>query len=163
MTLEEVTSERGKEQKAVIHFAEQHIKPMICNNVNWTTCEEAYGDESDFWAGKSVEIYVDPSVMFGAKKIGGVRLRIPTHGAARHAGNGTLWTFVQATAEAGKAGFTREQLIAMMKAKGFAGWNSQRDTPIVQELIASHAAPPIEEAFGNDIAPPPDMGGDISF
>ena len=65
----------GKETKTTIALSDH--KPMICNGVNWDTIAEAYGDESDDWIGKMIECFHDPKVMFGNKKVGGVRVRIP--------------------------------------------------------------------------------------
>ena len=78
---EQVNGDRGLEIKAVMTFTNPTIKSLIVNNINWTTCESAYGGESDDWCGQAVEIYVDPNVMFGRERVGGVRLRIP--GASR--------------------------------------------------------------------------------
>ncbi len=49
---------------------------IILNSGNWDSVEEISGEEdSDKWAGTAIEIYVDPNVMFGGKKTGGVRIR----------------------------------------------------------------------------------------
>lgn len=68
----------GMRDKPVMTFAEQTIKPLIINNINWTICEQAYGDDSDAWIGKTVELFVDPNIMFGKRRTGGLRLRVPT-------------------------------------------------------------------------------------
>jgi hypothetical protein len=86
---EEVRDEGGMVDKTVMTFAETHVKPLIVNNVNWMTCENAYGDESDGWYGRQIEIYADPSVMFGRERVGGVRVRIPAAGIATRNGHGT--------------------------------------------------------------------------
>ena len=72
--------ENGDEQKPVMYFAGE-VKPLIVNNANWMTCEDLYGEDSDAWIGKSIEIYKDPNVMFGNKRVGGVRLRAPQQAA----------------------------------------------------------------------------------
>lgn len=76
-----INGDKGDEDKPVMYFRDG-VKPMILNNTNWMTVEEAYGQESDDWTGKPVELYLDPGVMFGGKRVGGVRLRIP-NGAAK--------------------------------------------------------------------------------
>lgn len=76
VAVEDVNGDHGKERKPVMTFADS-VKPLIVNNVNWETLENAYGEDSDDWRGKPVEIYVDPSVMFGGRRVGGVRVRIP--------------------------------------------------------------------------------------
>lgn len=73
---ETVKSEGKDESKSVMTFRES-IKPMILNLTNWMILEESYGQDSDDWAGHPVELYHDPSVMFGGKRVGGVRVRIP--------------------------------------------------------------------------------------
>ena len=73
----------GTDDKPVMTFAHGQFKPLILNNINWMTLEDAYGEDSDDWRGKPVEIYVDPSVMFAGRRVGGVRLRIPTADASR--------------------------------------------------------------------------------
>lgn len=68
----------GKKSPPVIFFTEQESKPLILNNSNWMTIEDAYGDDSDRWTGKQIELFKDPSVMFGGKRVGGVRVRKPS-------------------------------------------------------------------------------------
>ena len=77
---EGVESDGDMKQKAVMYFEEHDAKPWIINAGNWMTIEDAYGEESDDWFGKPIELYVDPSVMFGGKRVGGVRVRIPRGG-----------------------------------------------------------------------------------
>lgn len=69
-------SERS-EDKPVMTFKEK-IKPMILNHTNWSVLEEVVGsDDSDDWIGQKIVVYHDPSVMFGGKRVGGIRLRAP--------------------------------------------------------------------------------------
>lgn len=132
--LETLGTGADAEQKAVAHFLDD-LKPMVLNNFNWTVCEEAYGDDSDFWGGKKVEIYVDKSVMFGNKRVGGLRLRMPSTGAT-YSANGDVWDWNKCQAEAASAGIDKTELIAALKAKGNAAFNAIRDTPVVKHLIA---------------------------
>ena len=74
--------EDGDETKPVMTF-DGSVKPLIINNANWMTCEDLYGEDSDGWIGKSIEIYKDASVMFGNKRVGGVRLRKPNGAQAQ--------------------------------------------------------------------------------
>jgi len=76
---EEVNADNGgREMKVVMAFAEAHLKPMILNIGNATAVTELYGDDSANWVGKRVEVYTDPNVMFGGKRVGGLRLRAPS-------------------------------------------------------------------------------------
>ena len=71
VTMEPIKSDNGEESKPVLHFTAR-LRPMILNLCNWTTLETAYGEDSDAWTGKPVEMYYDPSVMFGKKSVGRV-------------------------------------------------------------------------------------------
>jgi hypothetical protein len=68
---------QDQEVKPVISFTGDNLKPMVCNGTNWDILESLYGDDSDNWIGKRVEIWVDPNVMFGGKRTGGLRFRAP--------------------------------------------------------------------------------------
>lgn len=81
--METFSGDNGDESKPALYFLE-NIKPCLLNNANWMTCEDLYGPESDDWAGKKIEVYKDPNVMFGKKRVGGVRLRQPLNGNGAH-------------------------------------------------------------------------------
>ena len=70
-----------QEIKPVMYFSSGPEKPMVVNATNWMSVESIYGDESDNWTGKPIEVWVDPSVSFGGKRIGGLRLRAPSNHA----------------------------------------------------------------------------------
>lgn len=131
---EMIDSDNGKETKAVMTFTDGRFKPMIVNKGNWLAMSETYGDDSDFWHGKPVEVYVDPSVMFQGKRVGGLRLRAPS-GAAPTTHAPTWATFADAVAAAAPHGITRDALIAGLKARGANGWMADRDGPFVAQLI----------------------------
>jgi len=78
---EEIKGDNGNEMKNVVHF-QGNVKPMILNKGNAVMLTEAYGDDSIGWHGKPVEIYLDPNVMFGGKRVGGLRVRVPQGGGA---------------------------------------------------------------------------------
>lgn len=75
---ESIESDGTMQDKLVIHFHEGHVKPFICNKTNAITIADIYGDDTDAWHGKTVVLYVDPSVMMAGKRVGGVRVRIPS-------------------------------------------------------------------------------------
>lgn len=134
---EEVQGEHGTEDKAVMFFMEEDIKPMILNHTNWTACEDAYGEDTEDWTGKPIELYVDPGVMFGKKKVGGVRVRIRSGGhKAKVAVTSERWTWVRAQEEAEAAGIDLETLKANLKELGHESWKPSRDTAAVKEMIA---------------------------
>ncbi len=50
---------------------------FVVNSGNWDTIEEITGqDDSEKWGGAKIVVYVDPSIMFGKKKVGGLRVRV---------------------------------------------------------------------------------------
>lgn len=81
LTIANVTEElmgRGKDQdmKAVLWFMD-NPKGLRVNKTIANTLEAAYGPESDLWTGKRVKLSFDPTVEFGGRRIGGVRLDTP--------------------------------------------------------------------------------------
>ena len=78
VVMETFTSDDEEKTKSVMYFVGAN-KPMVINVANWMTVESLYGDDSDEWIGKTIEIWVDPSVMYGKKRVGGLRLREPAH------------------------------------------------------------------------------------
>ena len=73
--LETLKSNRGDENKYVLYFTTG--KPMVFNVINRKAVVAAYGDDSDAWKGKPLEIYVNPEVTMGAEITGGIRVRVP--------------------------------------------------------------------------------------
>jgi hypothetical protein len=69
-------TDSGKlERKLVMHFAGKD-KALILNRTNCESLEEICGtDDYGAWVGHAVVLYVDPSVMFGGKRVGGLRIR----------------------------------------------------------------------------------------
>ena len=122
----EIQGDVGTERKPVMTFQEQGIKPMILNWTNWTTIEMAYGEDTDDWKGHKVELYVDPTVMFGAKRVGGVRVRVPS----------TL-TWLEALSQAEAVGLSKDGLVAALKAHGREGYSAKKDTELVRSIIAT--------------------------
>lgn len=82
--LDSVKGEHGTEDKPVLFVKDASdrqldiSKGVILNHTNWSALEDITGsDDSDQWVGKTIVVYHDPSVMFGAKRVGGVRIRAP--------------------------------------------------------------------------------------
>ena len=137
--LEEIKSDHGMEDKPVMYFRGDSLKPMIVNNTNFQTIEGSYGDETDDWRGKEVELYVDPGIMFGQKRVGGVRVRVPSSGGVKRAasggGNDSTWSWAEAQQYAAEAGIDTDALKAALKDMGCTAYNHQRDTAKVKQLI----------------------------
>ncbi len=77
-----------------------------------------------------------------------------------HTGNGShrpAWTIDQCVTECAAVGVSRDEMVAFLKSKGSPGFNGIRDTPLVQQLIASKVP---GDAFEIDPPPPQD---DIPF
>lgn len=76
-------TDSGKhENKLVMHFAGKD-KALILNRTNCESLEEICGtDDYASWVGHAVVLYADPSVMFGGKRVGGLRIRAVQSAAA---------------------------------------------------------------------------------
>ena len=63
------------EFRFLLHF-EEDLKPMVLNSTNGQTIAELVGDEEmDNWTGGQICLYNDPSISFGGKRMGGIRVR----------------------------------------------------------------------------------------
>lgn len=68
------------EYKWAMNFSESD-KPLVLNSTNIQLCERIFGsDDTDDWNGKKVVLYVDPTVSYGGKVVGGIRVRQPKPG-----------------------------------------------------------------------------------
>jgi len=59
--------------KPVVSFEDG--KPMVLNGVNWDAIQEMYGEDTDGWRGKKIRLWFNPSIEFGGKRVGGIRVR----------------------------------------------------------------------------------------
>jgi hypothetical protein len=50
-------------------------KELILNATNRNILKATYGDQPNAWIGKEIGIYFDPTVTFGGKAIGGVKVK----------------------------------------------------------------------------------------
>lgn len=72
---ETIESDDSIEEKVVLHFAED-VKPMVLNKTNSALLAGATGAKTVGEArGKTIIVYNDPSVSFGGKITGGLRIR----------------------------------------------------------------------------------------
>jgi len=142
--METIKTDHGDEEKAVMLFTDESMKPMIVNATNWDCLEAAYGLDTDAWLGKPVEVYVDPGIMFGGRRVGGVRVRIPAGTTVAGTGSAPVraasWTWEQALAAAAKVGMDKDALVAALKDRGLNGYNAARDTAVVMEIVAAGPA-----------------------
>jgi hypothetical protein len=99
LTIADVTEEllgRGTHQdvKCFLWFKE-HPKGLQLNKGRVSVLELAYGPDSVLWTGKRVRLSFDPTVMFGGRAVGGVKLETPagavfTPGAEAYPGWGEV-------------------------------------------------------------------------
>jgi hypothetical protein len=69
------------EYKWAMNFSESD-KPLVLNSTNIQLCERIFAsDDTDQWNGKKIVLYVDPTVSYGGKVVGGIRVRQPKAGA----------------------------------------------------------------------------------
>jgi len=134
------TDDNGQREKPVIYFT-NGTKPLILNMVNWDTLEHAYGVESDGWLNQPIELFVDQNVMYGGKRVGGIRIRIPRTESAAPI------NFERAQAMCKEAGIDRPELIEHLKKNGRVTYNAARDSQLVRELLDSvnHAMAGVKE------------------
>jgi len=74
-TEEQLKADDGQmERKWILNLS--GLKPLILNATNTRRCVAAFGTaETDDWVGQEIIAYCDPTIEFGGKIIGGVRLR----------------------------------------------------------------------------------------
>lgn len=77
---ESVGREGDSKDKLVVYFEELE-KGLALNKVNAEALAEATNSrEIEEWFGIKVVLYVDRNVMFGGKRVGGIRIRVPSQG-----------------------------------------------------------------------------------
>ena len=65
------------ENKWIVHFSENY-KPMVLNKTNAELIAHVTGSrETDGWTGSKVTLFNDPSISFGGKLTGGIRIQLP--------------------------------------------------------------------------------------
>jgi len=64
-----------KEKKPVVYFKEIN-RGLVLNRTNWDALEDLYGDESDAWAGKKLELFPTKTT-FGSRRVDCIRVRAP--------------------------------------------------------------------------------------
>lgn len=76
-----VAKEGAPEELKHIMFFEELEKGLVLNSTNGNLIASFLGDETDDWTGHQVVLYSDPSIMFGGKRVGGIRCRQPRNQA----------------------------------------------------------------------------------
>lgn len=83
VTQENVAKEGAPQELKYCLWVEEQDKPLVLNSTNGQLIAVITGQEdTDFWPGHKVVLYHDPTISFGGKIIGGVRVRAPRGQAA---------------------------------------------------------------------------------
>tara|TARA_R100001244_G_C5062474_1_gene109206 strand:+ start:84 stop:464 length:381 start_codon:yes stop_codon:yes gene_type:complete len=71
-------SDGGSEMKWILTL--ENLKPIVLNATNIRRCVAAFNtSETNDWVGRSIVCYDDPTIEFGGRQVGGIRLRaVPT-------------------------------------------------------------------------------------
>jgi len=65
------------EYKYILNFSEA-LKPMVLNMTNGELIAMVTGEQdTDNWIGKKITLWYDPTVTFGEKMTGGIRIQMP--------------------------------------------------------------------------------------
>lgn len=71
----------GDDRRLVLYFQGRQ-KGLVCNKTNGTKIGDAYGDDTDLWIGRTIEIF--PSVTdFQGKEVDCIRVQIPRNDPAQ--------------------------------------------------------------------------------
>lgn len=63
---------------------DEHEKPMVLNSTNGQLIAGiTKSEDTDHWVGHKIVLYDDPSISFGGKLVGGIRVRAPRGQAAK--------------------------------------------------------------------------------
>ena len=68
------TMENDGASKPVMYFTEA-VKGMVINSTNWDNMSMVFGDESDNWIGKQIEMYTEATRTPNGQPTRGVRIR----------------------------------------------------------------------------------------
>jgi hypothetical protein len=66
----------GPEAKWTAIFAE-FDRGLLLNRTNIRTLADFLGNDTGTWIGKKIVVYTDPTVSFGGRTVGGIRVRAP--------------------------------------------------------------------------------------
>jgi len=75
---EEVTAPGKDTATRLVAYFEGLAKGLVLNTANCDTLLEITGiEDPNLWRDIAVQLYVDPDVKYGGKKVGGIRIRVP--------------------------------------------------------------------------------------
>jgi hypothetical protein len=76
--------EGTSETKWCMHF-EEYDRGLLLNKTNIRLVAAFLGNDTNTWMGRQIVIYNDPTVAFGGRTVGGIRLRAPKNQAPAQA------------------------------------------------------------------------------
>ena len=79
ITITEVRITPGSEQPCEINYEGDQNKPWFPCKTMGRVLVKAWGPDAKQYAGKSVQLYRDPDVLWGGMKVGGIRIRALSH------------------------------------------------------------------------------------
>lgn len=82
ITEENVAKEGAPEEFKYILYFDELEKGLVINSTNGQLIGSFLGEETNDWTGHKVVLYDDPSISFGGKLVGGIRVRQPRLQAA---------------------------------------------------------------------------------
>lgn len=74
ITIRDVIVRQG-DQPVSVYFNGDNNRPFKPSKGMIRILAAAWGNESQNWIGKSVQIYMDPTVVYAGKEVGGIRIR----------------------------------------------------------------------------------------
>jgi len=77
LVYDEVTFDAGRTEKNVptLKFTGKAKQLVLRTSCNRRALVKMFGSDTKAWRGKVVKLYHDPSVKFGGKQVGGIRIR----------------------------------------------------------------------------------------
>jgi len=122
----------------VLSWSDHGVKPMVLNVTNRMFLRDLYGDDSDDWRGKPIEVYVDPNVMHKGQRVGGLRLRAITGAIESPPADTNPLTKDEAFALAAEHDIDQVALVNRLKGAGLTSWaqNPGQATLIVKAMVS---------------------------
>lgn len=74
---EELMGRGGRQETKCFLWFQETLKGLQLNKTRVRVLEAAFGPDSELWVGKRVRLSFDPTVEFGGRAVGGVRLQTP--------------------------------------------------------------------------------------
>jgi hypothetical protein len=139
--VERFDDEDPRDAKPIMFFREGP-KGVPLNKTNWDILAHAYGDDSDDWIGRPVELTIDPNVTYGGKRCGGIRVGVPaaiSNIPAKSPAGQQLMTWAEYVQLASTAGISEDELKVEFKAKGCTKLNADAGR-VIADLIAARRA-----------------------